>query len=502
MSKPVKKQSWSNIDAFGLIRGLGVWDSQYKRLQYVRRPFDTSIDIRDKIFRLNDDPPGLTKQGLLNGISDEFGLVPYNVTKKTIFNLTYNPIPSGNLTTQDIFVQCRALGSSGTWSDIRPQLWGDTYEQGKTNSQGFIVWPQSHFNSLSGYKNFSYSNSLEILEDLADEQEIRISYYVSYVDENNVQQTVLYTDMDNLSDKNDRRYLYRKPIEISPLSGVIAYSLNDIPSNLYSRYYTTDGRATEKLYKIQQHFDKIYRHTWDKLANRTTIWDIVDIFGSGAIPHFLDSYIPKTDNHCLAATPYFSGYLGGNDYVSNAIYLADLFEMETDAQEWYPQVYPGRFYIDGIPYRLFNNPKISGLVFTNGVADLPSGLGRGMYTVLAKRGYFENGCTDPDEFLSGFIYEDYWAPCGKGGDQLWGNVYRRRPFLSAEEGYQVDLELGQYNIDFKAGKIYLNSYFTSGTLIWDADIQPSGKLIRYDVNPLNQAAINLQRFFIYLVNKE
>ena len=73
MPKPIKRQRWSNIDVFGLLRGLGIWDSQYKTLQYVRRPFDTSLTVKDKILRLNDNQPSLTQQGLLNGLCNEFG---------------------------------------------------------------------------------------------------------------------------------------------------------------------------------------------------------------------------------------------------------------------------------------------------------------------------------------------------------------------------------------------------------------------------------------------
>lgn len=505
MAKPVKKQSWSNIDVFGLIRGLGIWDHQYRKLQYVRRPFDTSLDIKDKILRMNDNPPSLTKQGLLNGLCNEFRLTPYNLTKKTTFQLTYNPFPSGNHGVQDIFVQFRPVGSSGDWINLYPQVWGDTYEYAKSHKRGFIVWPMENYIPLSGYKNFNYAPIIEILEDLDDNQDLRITYYVAYVDEDNNKQLVQFTDMNNLSDPNDKRFTYRKPVEIDPLSGIIVFNLNDIPSNLSGRFHTADGHATEQMYIIKQYFDKMYKHTWDKVANNTTIWDIGDVHSSGEIPSFLDSYIPKNNLHCIAdgieVNTFFSGYLGGVDYLSSALYLSDLVETETVNQEWYLRVYPGRFYIDGIPYRLFEDPRICNLVFVSGVADLPSGLVRGMTTILAKSDYY-NGCTDQDPYLSGFIFEDYWAPCGAGGDECWGYIYRRRPHLTANHGYQVDLELGEYSIDFESRKIYLNSLFNSGILIWDNALLPSGRIIKYDVNPLNEQLINMQKFFIYLVNKE
>ena len=502
MPKPVKKQRWSNIDVFGLLRGLGIWDPQYQALQYVRKPFDSGLDVRDRILRLNDHKASLTKQGLLNGLCAEFGFRPHNLTKKNVFQLTRSPIPSGDVGIQDIWVYFREAGASGEWTELQPQLWGETYLQGKENSQGFIVWPEENYTTVSGIKTFTYSTMLEILEELGDNQQIKIIYYTAYTDENNNRKLIRFTDMNNLSDSNDSRFLYREPVEISPLSGIIVYNLTDIPSNLTDRYYNTNGHGTEQLYRIKKHFDKMYKHTWGTLADRTTIWDIGSVYGSGEIPHFFDSYVPKNDNQCLDVTGYFSGYLGGIDYLSNALYISELVEMETDSQEWYPRIYPGRFYIDGIPYRLFEDPVMTGLVFVDGEANIPAGLERGMYTVLAKSSYYEQGCCSVDEFLSGFVYEDYWAPLGEGGDQVWSDVYRRRPRLTAAQGYQLDLELGQYSIDFDAGKIRLNSIFTSGTLIWDRAIVPSGRILQYDLNPLNLTNLNLQKFFIYLVNRQ
>lgn len=517
MPKPIKKQRWSNIDAFGLIKGLGIWDPQYTKLQYVRRPFDSSLNIRDKIHRLNDNAPALTKQGLLNGLCNEFGYDPYNVTERKSFFLTYNPVPSGGVGVQDISVKYRQVGSSGAWLSINPQVWGEGYEEAKAKKEGFIVWPEANFSNVSGIKNFNYSRNLEILQELDDNQEIQVIYTVSYIDEDNERQLISFTDCDNLNDPNDQRFLYRNFETIDICSGITVYKLADIPENLQDKYFNEEGHATEQIYKIKQYFQKQYKFTWDVIKNNSSIWDLQEMYCSGEIPNFYDAWIPKNNNHCIFEAisgsligypTFFSGYHGGVNYLSNSLYLADLVEMDTAAQEWYLKIYPGSFYIDGIPYRLFEDPVLTGIMFVSGVADLPSGLERGMYTILAREGYYTDesgnfsGCVEADPYLSGFVFEDYQAPTGKNGDSEWSDIYRRRPNLTEALGYNIDLDLGEYKIDFDSRKIYLNSIWSSGTLVWDKALLTSGRVVQVDVNPLNQQFLNLQKFFLYLVNKE
>jgi len=512
MAKPIKKQSWGPIDVFGLIRGLTIWDPQYRTLQYIRRPFDSALNIRDKIFRLNDNAPSLTKQGLLNGLCAEFGYTPQNVTKRTSFVLSNNPYPSGDVTTQDIWVQYREVGTTGVWNDLTPQLWGSGYAQLLANDalSGFIVWPQEHYNSQISNKNFDYSNVLEIFTPLDDNQDIKVTYFVTYVDENNVINTIPFTDLNNLSDSTDVRFTYRRTVDISPATGIVLYNLNDIPTGLYDKYYSADGHALKTLYDLKTWVDSKYQHTWDTMTDNSVIWDIMDIYSSGEIVNFFDSYIPRNDYAVGSGAFYnwdgytsYSGYIGGIDYLSNSLYLANLTEVDSELQQWYPVVYPGKFYVSGIFYSMFEDPKTTNLVFVNGVATIPPGLVRGMKTILAQSGYFENGLTAQDPHLSGFIFEDYSPPTGSGGDQTYSDIYRRRPYLTTVgQGYNIVLNSGEYNIDFSGGYIYLNAPNATGTLIWDNALVPSGRIINYDLNPLNQNLINQQSFFMYLSNKD
>lgn len=503
MPKPTKRQRWSNIDIFGLLNGISTWDSQYRTLLYVRSPIDTTLDLRSKIFRQNNNPANLTKQGLLNGLSNEFGYDPYNVNLINIFELTNYPFPSGAANVQDIWVEYREVNSTGTWNSIS-QIWSEDYEVAKANKQGFIVWQNEKYVNIPGVKNFNYSQTLEILEDIPDSQALRISYYVRGTDEDNNLILTKFTDMDNPVDPYTQYYVYRKPIEINLLSGVTVYNLNDIPSGIYNKYYS-DGYPLESLYTIRDHLKRKYKHTWNEITDASVIWDIHKQYGSGNIPHFFDACAPQNISRCLANSKanntYFSGYLGGIEDLSWALYLDSLVE-SGETQKWFFTLYPGKFYLDGVSFYLFENPSKENITFVSGEATLPSGLTRGAHVILAKSGYYDNSCVSPDPYLSGFVYEDHTYPVGDRGDSVWEYIYRRRGFVPSGVTYQITLDLGEYNIDFESNKIYSNLLDSGSVIIWENNLIPSGRIIEYDLNPLNNESFNLQKFFLYLVNKE
>lgn len=508
MAKPVKKQRWGQIDAFGLLNGISTWDPQYRTLRYVRRPYEDTLAVRDKIMRQHDYPGGVTKQGILNGLSNEFGYTPQNVIRRNIFGLTYDPVPSGAPFVQDIRVEFRERGAvaSGAWTELFPQVWNQDYASAVEAGNGFIVWQNEKYTNLSGYKNFLYSPILEIIEDLPDNQEIRVSYYVRQINDTGESELIRYTDMDDLDDPNDTRFLYRDKEEIEPLSGVIVYNLGDIPANLSGQYYESNGLPKELLYTIRDHIDKKFQHRWGQMTDASVIWDVHKGYGSGQIPHFLDAAVPKNENWCYGLMAnsglLFSGYQGGVDELSNALYFNEIVEASGDIQRWYFKVYPGEFYVDGIPYYLFENPQTTNVTLSGGITVIPSGLNRGMKAILAVSGYYGNGCTEQDPYLSGLVYEDHWYPTGENGDSIWSNIYRRRPHLTASMGYDLPLQLGEYALDFGSGLIRANVLESGAILIWDQIDTPSGRLIEYDINPLNDEMLNIQKFFLYLANKK
>lgn len=499
MAKPIKKQSWSNIDVFGLLNGLATWDPQYRRLKYVRKPFEDPIDLKSKIYKLHDDAPDVTKQGLINGLSVEFGLSPYNVEDATVFSLSYDPVPSGDLDVQDIFAYYKQPGET-SWSNLGGQVWSSNYATAKEDGVGFICWQREKYNNISGYKNYRYSNLVEVLRtDLADDTQIKFEYYVYVSDDQNNRSLVKYTDMNNQTDINDTRFTYKKALSNPSLSGqLVAYILNDIPEAIKWQYYYNQktGIAKKFLYDLKAYIDDRFKHTWDKIVDRSSLWDIHHSYGSGHIPHFYDAIAPRNSDFCSLN---FSGLTGGIEELSYSLYPEDVIEQGND-QNWYIRIYPGRFYIDGIPFYYFEDVQKSYLTFIDGVASIPSGLQRGMHTIMALSGYYNDYCTRAqDEYLSG-VFEDYNYQNGPDGDSIWYNIYRKRPYLTPPTGKTVTLEMGEYSINWVSGVIntVLPSGYENAVLLWDNVLVPSGSLLRYDINPLNDQNLTFEKFFIYL----
>lgn len=504
MAQPIKKQSWSNIDVFGLLNGLSIWDEQYKNLRYVRTPYENNIEMRDKINAYHQNIPGINKQGLLNALCNEFSLNPYNVTNKTIFELSYTPIPSGNINISDVSGFYK--DSNDEWVSIGPQIWGNTYESAKISKNGFIVWQNENFSNISGYKNFSYSTIVEVFREFDDNTELKFIYYVQ--GKNVYNETILmqYTDMNNPEDVNDNRFTYRKNTEneVDISGNIVLYTLNDIPTSIkdsvYYNKYT--NKPYEFLYNLKRYIDKKFKHTWDKITDNSCIWDIHKNYGSGHIPQFYDALAPYNSDN---STIQYSGFIGGIESLSYSLYQSDFIEQAGTSEEWYLKLYPGKFYIDGIPFYYMENPQTSNLDFTlistgdlSGCYEttIPIGLSRGMYTILSKSGYYDG---EKDEYLNN-VYETYSYHIGEDGDKIWSNILSRVSYLTNQMGYNQELTIGTYCLDFYQNKIYTNipSGYTQLTLIWDNVLTPSGTNLVYDLNPLNDQNLTFEKFFLYL----
>lgn len=495
MSKPIKRQSWSRLDVLGLINGISIWDPQYKELKYVRRPFDSNLTIRSKIFKYHDYPVDTTQQGIINALSHEFDYTPYNVKDNKIFELSYKPSPSGAKDIQDIWAYYKEPNGSG-WNYI-PQIWSAGYKTAKAGQRGFIVWQNERYVNISGIKNFTYASNVEVMHNIPDNSELKFIYFVTDYDEDNNKILVKYTDIDNPNDPNDTRFKYRKANSAPSLSGILAYTLDTIPTGIYSYYYNNDGTPTRLLYTIKNHLDKKFKHTWGKLTDRECLWDIHKLYGSGHIPYFYDAIAPDNNSWCSGT---FSGYIGGIEELSDSLYPEEILESSGSSEEWYLHIYPGKFYVDGIPFYYFENPQTSYLSFVSGQATLPSGLTRGMHTIMALSGYYDTACSGWfDPYLSGKVYEDYNYQTGEDGQYCWTHIYRRRPYITSVYDHKINLQEGEYNIDFTNSKIYSHSdTISDAMIIWDQVLQPSGFLLSYDLNPLNNENLTLDKYFLFM----
>ena len=514
MSKPIKRQTWSNIDVFGLLNGVSTWDSQYKSLRYVRKPYESSLDIREKIFRNHDYEPNITKQGLLNALSNEFGFTPYNVESKTIFELSSPPVPSGSKGVYDVFGYYL---DGNEWQTLGNQVWAEDYEIAKNNKAGFIVWQNEKYSNISGVKNFDYSNLCEVFTELPDKTELKFVYYVNTYDENENRQLARFTDMGSTNDPLDDRFTYRIPVENPNISsGVVVYNLNDIPTDLKNTYYydSTTGIAKEFLYDLKRFIDTKFKHQWKDIRDKTCIWDVHKNYGSGDIPNFYDAIVPRNTEYCRSSSDtdhiIYSGYQGGVEDMSHALYIDSIVEQSGEAREWYPKIYPGKFYIDGTPFYYFENPTITHIEMTpttvsgiNGPVmsgAFPSGIDRGMYSIMALSGYYEDYCgNEQDEFLSG-VFEDYDYYSGPDGDSHWSNIYRKRPALSSPEGIVPNYKMGDYAFSFSTRTVYavIPTGYENAVIIWDNVQVPSGSYLPYDMNPLNDQSLAFEKYFMYL----
>lgn len=499
--KPKQIQKWSQADIFGLVNGISTWDSQYKQLQYVRSPGETILELRDKIFRMHDNPPGTDKQGLINGISNELNLTVYNTKHKSIFELTRIPVPVGSINTQDIF--CYYKQPDETDWTLLTQVWSENYSYYDSIHDGFIVWEDSHYNIRTDIKNFNYSQVLEILRVLENNTQIKVIYYVESYDIDRNRQIYQFTDINNPSDKNDIKFTYNAS-ETPNISGqVIAYTLNNIPDDLSSYYYNSDNSATELLYSIKDTVDSKFRHKWKDLKNNSSIWDVHKNYGSGHLPTFYDSTSPIINSNAIVSCYSDndnSNYLtGGLEYIADSLYLKELQESYvSNTYHWYPILQPGKFYIDGIPFYLFQDESKEYLTFSNGQATLPTDVQRGTHVILAKSGFYDESCfteEEADPVLSG-IYEDYSYPTGSNGSAAWGNIYHRKANLSTIN-QDLNLDYGDYTIDFDNSLIY-GSGIIDAEIIYDNSLIPSGRLIEEDLNPMNDVNRTFRSYFMFL----
>jgi len=503
MSKPIRKNLWTNLDAIGLLNGLGIWDTQYKTLQYVRRPIDNNLDLRDRIIRSHNNPPGTTLQGLVNGLSNELGLEPYSLKTKKTFYLSYQPTPIGTPNEQDIFAY---YNISGVWYELLPQVWSENYYDAKSNNYGFIVWQNDRYQNIEGLKNFEYSNIVEILQsDIPSNTEFKFIYSLKLLDEDNNITIHNYTDINNPNDSKDDRFTYYLPETPNKENQIIAYTLNSIPSNFRSNYYNDLGEAKDFIFTVRDHINTKYKHKWNDLRDSTCVWDIHLGYGSGHIPHFYDAVTPPIESEVDGYRYTSESFNGGIESYSESLYVSDI-EISSDSnnrEHWYPRVYPGKFYVNGIPYYLFENPQTINLTFNDGSCAIPTSLERYYHVILVNSGFYNDSYSNPDSIIDGKIYEDYNYPVGYNGNNIYGNIYRKKSYIPNITNLD-DVSIGEYMIDYENSIIYAqsDSEVWNATLIYDAISIPSGTIIEYDLNPLNDQNISLESMFLFFGQKE
>lgn len=504
MAKPVKRQVWTSLDAYGLVHGISTWDENHKNLKYVRLPNETNIELRQKINNIRRNPVyGISLQDLINGLSNELLLNEYNVNPRTTFELTRDPFPSGNVNQQDIFVYYQPPEESG-WLPVTPQLWASGYyidsDHTVATSSGFIVWENAYYQDLPNIpdKTHNYSRLLTIMTTLPDLSRIKVSYNVK-VDGHQY----MFTDMSNPLDPYDDRFIYRTPYVTTSgdfLTRCICYSLADMPNEISGYYFNNNGTATDRMYKLRDMIDNNFRHRWDTVRNRESIWDVHKNYSKGVVPSFTDTPFVAQSGRVFS----YTNFDGGVEYQDPVLSLKDIEIVTSGSVEnWYPRYFPGKFYYDGLSYRLMENPKSTYIDATSGSANLPSGIMRWYKTILASSGDYASS-------VDSFLYRDYdYLIRYRGihdveatGVLYNTSIYRKRPYLNTLMGYNITLASGEYYIDYDADPPVL---YTSGVnecvFIWDQIDTPSGRIcdnIYSDLNPLNDYNVSYHRYFLVI----
>lgn len=518
MARPIKKQNWTTLDAFGMLNGISTWDDNYQNLKFVRLPDETSLELRRKILNIHDRPIlGTAIQDTINGLSNQLMMSGYDIYTKHSFVLTQSPIPYGDINTQDIWLEYQPPNQTG-WYSITPQWWSQNvftdYDNLELQTSGFIVWQNEYYRSESSDKRFDYSRLLEVLSDIPDKSKLRIQYYIrTYDDQYNPEQR-LYTDLDNPFDPNATSFVYRSPYNISAselTNKISAYTLADIPPGLSGLYYDSDGTASDLLYKIRDYMDVNLRHRWKDITNKSTIWDVHRRYARGTIPSFYDegfsiaSGVVWDDNirHTLT---------GGIDHEYPTLYMKDIsVVLSGDYEYWYPVLQPGHFYVKGVPYYLMDTPKYISITPSGTSLSIPSGdfPERGMYTILFTSGYYNDMSTR-------VMFDDYQYPIEVhyDGDPITiqeyissPSVFRHRPYMTSSKGLDVSLGEGEYSIDYENRILNIDSTLVGQdlTLVWDYELVSSGKMIESefaDLNPLNDENLEHEKYFFFIGTTE
>jgi len=499
--KPTKKQVWNNIDAFGLLNGISIWDENYLNLKYVRIPDESNIELKHKINKFAEDENplrGNLEQELIIGLANELGLESYDNMETKTFDLTRVPIPFGDKREQDIWLYYLPPNTTD-WLEVKPQYWSEDVENNSPTS-GFMVWENEHYNlSTINYKTNKYSRLLQIYSILPNNSRIKVVYYQQKFDENDNKIYIKYTDTSNIKNINDDRFYYKSKYEINYsdlLTKPIVYTLSEIPKNFNEKYYNNDKTATGLMYELRDKIDTVYRHRWKNLSDRKTIWDINLNFSKGTIPSFYDCPFEVISGFYIET---LNSLTGGLNYYNPTLYIKDIdiiTDKLNDKEYWYPVLQPGPLYIKGQQYFLMENASGVYINLSSGSGILPSGIEIYHKVILN----LEDTSPSYNYFYKDMDYELLFRSSGNivYTHDLNPNIARKRSYLISDMGFELPLKSGEYAIDYKNRMIY-SSGILSGILYWDNVIVQDKVTIQspiMDLNPLNDTMLGYDEYFL------
>ena len=287
-----------------------------------------------------------------------------------------------------------------------------------------------------------------------------------------------------------RNQIRRKDIELK-----LTKDVNDKLRNDMLKLYSKDETLRDKVkeFEIRDKIDSVYRHRWENISNRSTIWDINLNFSKGTIPSFYDTPFESGIN-----IDVMDNLTGGVDYYNTTLYIKDIDIITSgNIEHWYHKIQPGPCYIDGRKYYIMENASGVAIDLTTGLTPLPNGIEVFHKVIL------DTVDVTPD---IKYLYEDVdyeLAIKDYVNDittihELNQDVARKREYLTSDMGFELNLSLGEYAIDYNSNMIY-SSGITTAVLYWDEVEVPEEVVIEskvMDLNPLNDTSLGYDQYFM------
>ena len=303
--KQIPVQIATAFDDFGLLLGIP------------RFPLESNVAYRRRLLSSGKAWGSSTRQGLVNGISTELGLPPYNAADKAFFALTYMPILVDPLVDP-------SDGDSLTFSVYVNATQFSDYDLTGTTTNSYKLWK---------FSDGTCSRLLEFKTIPPVNSHLRIEYY--RLEDGLVRR---WTDETNVDEKNFIAMSAESPAP----NQIEVYELTD--SNFQSTYLLDSaGRPTEMYKAIVARIHKMYPILWGKWIWGKTFWDVADpaVTGIEFIPNLFDL---STIN------------LGRNDFDSGVGYGTDCsvasIRVGSD-QSQRADISPGYFYLRNDEFYLY-----------------------------------------------------------------------------------------------------------------------------------------------------
>jgi hypothetical protein len=338
-TRQVLHNLWSSLDELGLLLGLE------------RNPNESNDHYIERLKSRMKNPPSSTPQGLINALSVEFDLKPYNVAGKSIFFLTHRPENLDRAYTG--FTDWRGnamVNGDEEYGTLRVTIDGSNLIDGTTIAQyvdvtepfvpagwrypfgsqgmapggpnfdaevpGFIIWRDD---------NGHYTNILQfIFYEPPTGSEVRIEYVYKDDDGNHV----YHADYSHPDNPNDTTFIGKAQDQKDPASQIRILTPDELPTN--------PGSVSRK--EIAEYLSRIHGLTWDTMRWEQYHWGDFELSGSGSIEHIYDAYAP-------------SGY---HDYMGGTYDSSLLCEgIDVTPSTWLPNINPGIFFLGNEQYYLY-----------------------------------------------------------------------------------------------------------------------------------------------------